>query len=153
MTARIDRVTVRGPEFAVGLRGRRSYSRGEYFPLTADIDPIGVVQRFASLLKQIPQVAQAAAQDLARLEADLPRLERLAAPTPFARQDRLTEAKRRLEQLSAELGGGDAPAGGGKPEGVASASSRWSGQQCARPAGPSPGRRPLQPDPGGRSDR
>jgi phage/plasmid primase-like uncharacterized protein/antirestriction protein ArdC len=40
MTARIDRVSVRGPEFSVGLRGRRSYSRGEYFPLTADIDPI-----------------------------------------------------------------------------------------------------------------
>ena len=87
----------------VGLTGRRFYSRAEFFPLSEETDPLGFVRRFEAILKQIPQAATSARAELARLEADLPRLERQMTPTPFARQDRLDVAKRRLMQLDTAL--------------------------------------------------
>ena len=84
-------------------KGRLTYGRGEYFALSEESDPVGLVRRFESLAKAIPKILGETEKALAAARADLPRLERQLTSPSFPRQDQLDAAKARLLQLEKEL--------------------------------------------------
>ena len=90
-------------QLAVLVEGRLTYSRGEYFALTDENDPIGLMRRFETLIKSVPHYLAAKESELAKAEADLPRLARQIEAGPFARQAQLDAAKARIAQLEKEL--------------------------------------------------
>lgn len=92
-----------GLQLTVFAKGRLAYGRGDYFALSEDSDPVGLMRRFEGLLKAIPKLVSETGEALTAAEADLPRLERQLTHTAFARQDRLDAAKARLSKLEIEL--------------------------------------------------
>jgi hypothetical protein len=90
-------------QLAVLVEGRVTYSRGEYFALTDENDPIGLMRRFEALIKSVPQYLAAKERELAKAEADLPRLARQIEAGAFARQAQLDAAKARIAQLEKQL--------------------------------------------------
>lgn len=88
---------------AMVIEGRLTYARGDYFALTAETDPVGLMRRFETLIRAIPQVVADKQDELAKAEADLPRLERQLAAGPFAKQAQLDAAKARVAELEEQL--------------------------------------------------
>ena len=88
---------------AVFAQGQLTYGRGEYFALSEESDPVGLIRRFEGLLKAIPKAATQAVEARMAAEADLPRLERQLTATAFAKHDRLAAAKAQLAQLEIAL--------------------------------------------------
>ena len=92
-----------GLQLAVFARGRLTYGREEYFALSEESDPVGLVRRFESLTKAIPKILGEIEKALAAARADLPRLERQLASPAFPRQDQLDAAKAGLLRLEKKL--------------------------------------------------
>jgi hypothetical protein len=90
-------------QLAVLVEGRLTYSRGEYFALSEDNDPVGLLRRFEALIKSVPHYLASKEGELAKAEADLPRLAHQLEARPFAKQPQLDAAKARLAQLEKEL--------------------------------------------------
>ena len=90
-------------QLTVQIVGRLSYSRGEWFRLNEDIDPVGLVRRYESLLRGVPQFVAGKEREFVAAEADLPRLARQLAAPAFPRQAELSAANLRLAELEAEL--------------------------------------------------
>ena len=90
-------------QLAVLVEGRLTYSRGEYFALSDENDPVGLMRRFEALIKSVPHYLAAKQSELAKAEADLPRLARQIEAGPFAKQAQLDAAKTRITQLEKEL--------------------------------------------------
>lgn len=92
-----------GLQLAVFAKGRLTYGRGDYFALSEESDPVGLIRRFESLPRAIPKILGSTNEALTAARADLPRLERQLSGGPFARRDRLEATKARLLQLEKEL--------------------------------------------------
>ena len=78
-----------GFSYGLAVARERQYSRDDDYPLSEDIDPIGLMRRCEGLIKSIPKLLEARQSDLAKAEADLPRLQRQLTPPSFAKSDRL----------------------------------------------------------------
>ena len=90
-------------EVAAVIQGDRRYSRDQYFKLSEDSDPIGLVRRYEGLLGTVPKVLEENEKALAAKQADLPRLDRQIAAGPYAKQVRLDEVKARVAELEDQL--------------------------------------------------
>jgi hypothetical protein len=90
-------------QVAVAIEGRQSYWRGEFFPLTADTDPLGFIRRFEGLLRSIPQFATEQTEAKTKAEADLPRLDRQIAAGAFPKQAQLDAMSARIAELEEQL--------------------------------------------------
>jgi N12 class adenine-specific DNA methylase len=87
---------VNGFSYGLAVAGERQYSRDDDYPLSESIDPIGLMRRCEGLIKAIPKLLEARECDIAKAQADLPRLERQLTPPSFAKSDRLQTIKLRL---------------------------------------------------------
>jgi hypothetical protein len=92
-----------GFSYGLAVTRERQYSRDDDYPLSEDIDPTGLMRRCEGLMKAIPKLLEARQSDLAKAQADLPRLERHLTPPLFAKSDRLQTIKLRLSEIEKAL--------------------------------------------------
>ena len=90
-------------QVATVVEGRLAYARGDYFTITAETDPVGLIRRFETLIKSIPQFLAETETERAKAEMDLPRLERQLGCGPFPKLAHLEAAKARITALEEQL--------------------------------------------------
>ena len=84
------------------LSGTTDY-RGGSFLMSKDSNPSAIMQRFERVMKDVPGLKAATEIALQKAKADLPRLEKTATQTTFAKQDILDKAQARLAAIENEI--------------------------------------------------
>ena len=92
-----------GLSYTVEVMRRRSYTSYDSFYLSENIDAVGLVRRFENAIRRVPAVLKAEEAELAKANADLPRLERQLNTQAFARSDRLQAVKSRIAEIEKAL--------------------------------------------------
>ena len=92
-----------GLSYTVEVMRRRSYTSYDFFYLSENIDAVGLVRRFENAIRRVPAVLKAEEAELAKANADLPRLERQLNAPAFARSDRLQAVKSRIAEIEKAL--------------------------------------------------
>jgi N12 class adenine-specific DNA methylase len=104
MTGKVKRTSdgsVVAAQFSI--RGTETYIAPEGFIVNDDTAPIGLVQRYERLVRDMPSYHQAVVRSIQNAEKDLPRLEALAKTTAFPKQGELDAANKRLNELGRAL--------------------------------------------------
>ncbi len=84
--------TTDGFEVRPIIQGNTDYRGVDTFYISADSNPVAIVQRFERLVRQVPNLKTATEIALRKEQADLPRQQKAAEATKFPKQDALDKA-------------------------------------------------------------
>jgi N12 class adenine-specific DNA methylase/adenylate kinase family enzyme len=91
-----------GVEATFEIKGATNYT-SQTFMVNDESNPLALVRRAERLLGDIPAKAAYIKARIAETEAQLPKLEKGATPTPFGKEDQLNEQRARLAALNEAL--------------------------------------------------